>query len=96
MCLCVCVGMQDERKRHVASPTEAEEAEEADPESLEYLAGVLRNLRGKAQRHVFFTGRPLAAQVRCLVDGRRTWTRSRVISFQSLSSRVRVGAKGLA
>jgi hypothetical protein len=65
----VCVG-QDERKRHVTSPTEvkAEQAEEQDPESLEYLAGVLRNLRGKAQRHVFFTGRPLAAQVRGLVD----------------------------
>jgi len=67
----MCTG-QDERKRHVTSPTDAEAAEEAeaeeDPESLEYLADVLRNLRGKAQRHVFFTGRPLAAQVRCLVD----------------------------
>jgi hypothetical protein len=32
----------------------------ADPESLEFLSGVLRNLRPKARCHVFFTGRPLA------------------------------------
>ena len=47
---------QDGRTRHIAADGE-------DYECVDLLSDVLYNLRDKAKRHVFFTGRPLAAKL---------------------------------
>jgi len=49
------------RRRHLAA---SEASNQEDYESVAFLSEVLVNLRDKAERHVFFTGRPLAAQLK--------------------------------